>query len=273
MPRLVSRADLARRAKVSRPALTKQCKKALAPACDGDRIDLDHPAVQSFLKAHGVEDKPPPVVSARAPTKTPKRAAWVPDEQTEVHDPPPKRRRKPTRAEIEAEPLPPQPDGAGSSEDLDELVRYLQPLRARFGTERLFRDWLIGLKIAEDIDSKRLDTAIKRGAVYPRQFVHAHILGLINGFNLRLLGDTPKTLCRELYSLAKTGRPLEEAERISRQLLGKQLKSVKSRVEIAIQNAGLTSDNPGRPGQPGGSGSGADDGDGPSDTKRVGRKS
>src|SRR6185295_18342658 len=98
MPRLVSRADLARRAKVSRPALTKQCQKALAPACQGDRVDIDHPAVQAFLKAHGVEDKPAP---ARAPTKTAKRAVWVPDEQTEVHETPRKRARRPTRARRE----------------------------------------------------------------------------------------------------------------------------------------------------------------------------
>lgn len=268
MPRLVSRADLARLAKVSRPALTKQCQKALAPACDGDRVDLDHPAVQSFLARHGIKDAPP----ARAPTKNPDRRVWVPDEQTEEHEPAQKRRRKPTRAQLEGEPLPPQPEGAGLPEDLDEMVAYLRPLQARFRTERLFRDWLIGLKIAEDIDAKRLDTAIKRGGVYPRAFVHTHILGLINGFNLRLLGDTPKTLCREIYALAKTGRPLEEAERIARQTLGKQLASVKSRVEKAIQNAGLTGDNPGRPGQPGGSGSSADDGDGSAHAKRVGRK-
>ncbi len=268
MPRLVSRADLARLAKVSRPALTKQCHKRLADACQGDRVDLDHPAVQAFLAAHGVEDKP----TDRAPTKAQIRPLPAPADPTPKPGRSQKRSRKPTRAELEGEPIPPQPEGAGSPEDLDELMEALRPLVLRFGTARVFRDWLLSLKTTEDIDAKRLDTAIKRGAVYPRAFVHTHILGLINGFNLRLLGDTPKTLCREIYALAKTGRPLEEAERISRKLLGKQLESVKSRTEKAIQNAGLTSGNPGRPGHAGGSGGGADDGDGSAHPVRVGRK-
>lgn len=268
MPRLVSRADLARLAKVSRPALTKQCQKALAPACQGDRVDLDHPAVQSFLASHGVKSAPPD----RAPTKESKRAVVEPRAPTAKSEPAPSLRGKATRARREAEPIPPQPANAGTPEDLEELAETLRPLVARFGTERGFRDWLLGLKGIEDIDSKRLDTAIKRGAVYPRDFVHTHILGLINGAYLRMLGDTPKTLCREIFALAKTGRPLEEAERVTRKLIGKQLDSVKTRVDKAIQNAGLAGNNPGRSGHDVGRRPGADDGDGPPDTKRVGRK-
>lgn len=233
MPRLVSRADLARLAKVSRPALTKQCQKALAPACDGDRVDLDHPAVQSFLAKHGAKSPVP----ARGPTKVTKRDVWVPDEQTETRETAPKRRAKPTARRRENEPLPPQPENAGTAEDLEHLAEVLRPLLDRFGTERGFRDWLLGLKDIEAIREKRLGNEETEGLLIPRDFVKTHIFGAIEGTNRRLLSDTPKTLCREIYALAKTGRPLEEAEGMARRLLGKQLESVKSKVSKALRNA------------------------------------
>lgn len=233
MPRLVSRADLARLARVSRVAITKQCAKGLASACDGDRVDLDHAAVQTFLAAHGAKSPSP----ARAPTKTPKRAAWVPDEPTETRQAGSKRTRKPTGRRREAEPIPAQPDDAGTPEDLERLAETLRPLLERFGTERGFRDWLLGLKDIEAIREKRLGNEETEGLLIPRDFVKTHIFGAIEGTNRRLLSDTPKTLCREIYALAKTGRPLEEAERMARALLGKQLDSVKTKVAKGLRNA------------------------------------
>lgn len=63
--RLVARSKLARMAGVSPAAITKACRKRLAPACHGRRLDLDHPVVREYL-----ESKELPT-SAKAPFQDP----------------------------------------------------------------------------------------------------------------------------------------------------------------------------------------------------------
>ena len=80
---LVTRAELAQRASVTRAAITLACKKKLAPACEGDRINLRHPVVVAYLEAKGVA-APPPKRSRKRP-KT--RAAHPADERLDSTDP------------------------------------------------------------------------------------------------------------------------------------------------------------------------------------------
>lgn len=278
MPRPVSRADLARLLGVSRPAITKRCARDLAPACDGDRVDLDHPAVKAAAMARGIKiPKAPPPAPPRpiavaaatddAPTAKPKLGALRLVVPTAAAAPELSEPAKPTGRRREREPLPQQPDNAGTPEDITELGLLLRPLVARFGTERGFRDWLLSLKDIETITGKQLENARTQGFLIPRDFVKTHVFGAIEGTNRRLLSDTPKTLCRELYALAKSGAPLEDAERMARKLLGKQLETVKSRVVRALRNAG--SDN-GSSELARGAVRSSDDRDGPDDAERVG---
>lgn len=233
MSRYVSRADLARLLGVSRPAITKRCQGSWAAACHGDRVDLDHPLIVAACVAKGVSapatDEPP----AEAPEPS-EDTLPAPTNLSEFNA---TRTAKPTERRRATEPLPPQPGNAGSDEDLEQLAEALRPLVARFGVERGFRDWLLGLKDIETITGKRLENAQTKGLLVPRDFVKTHVFGAIEGTNHRLLSDTPKTLCRELYALAKTNRPLEEAEQFARKLLGRQLESVKSRVVKALRDA------------------------------------
>lgn len=50
----VSRAGLAKLAGLSRAAITRAARAALAPAVVGARIDVTHPAAAAFLARHGV---------------------------------------------------------------------------------------------------------------------------------------------------------------------------------------------------------------------------
>jgi hypothetical protein len=268
MSNWVSRADLARLLSVSPPYVTKKCQGGWAPACRDKRVDLDHPVIAAALAAKGVTT---PVID-RASTKPAKRALVRPSAPTAKPEPAPKRRPKPTSDDSDEQMLPPQPPGAGNPDDIAALNAALRPLKDRFGSVRLFRDWLSSLKDIEMIEAKHLDTSVKRGAVYPRDFVHAHVYGLIDGGNKRLLGDLPKTLCREIYALARTGRPLEESERLTRKLVGKQLQNVRNSVDKAIKSADDAGGHSERPGQPLGGDDGADRRDGATHAKRVGRK-
>src|SRR5262245_49723484 len=78
MARLESRSELARIAGVSPAAITKACKGPLAAACDGRRVDLDHPAVRAYLAATGR--------SAGAPTANRKSAPTPPSAPTASTD-------------------------------------------------------------------------------------------------------------------------------------------------------------------------------------------
>ncbi len=67
--RLITRANFAALAEVTKAAITKACKNGLAEACDGDQIDLSHPATQAYLKKHNVKLEPlkGPLPSAASP--------------------------------------------------------------------------------------------------------------------------------------------------------------------------------------------------------------
>jgi hypothetical protein len=136
---------------------------------------------------------------------------------------------------------PSQPDNAGALEDLDELALMAKPLVDRFGSSRGARDWVIFQKDLQTTIGKALDNAQARGQVISREFVRSHLIGLIDGMTSRLLADTPKTLCRQLYALARSGAPVEEAEKMTRQLLGKQIGSVKTQVEKSVLHGGDSS--------------------------------
>ena len=242
MPRHVSRADLARLLGVSRPAVTKRCQGAWSAACAGDRVDLDHPLIQAAAKKRGVKLSSQTAPPDRLPTKGSKVAVKPVAEPTATPKVPASKPARTTKSrQPEAEPIPDQPDGAGSDEDLDELARIMRPVIVRFGTSRGCRDWLLSLKDLETIAGRRLANAEAKGLVIPREFVKLHVLGLVDGVFRRVLADTPKTLCRELYALARTGAPLEDAERVARTLIGKQLEGVRAKAIKQIQNGGTGS--------------------------------
>lgn len=247
MARPVSRAELARLFGVSRPAVTKRCQGAWAAACEGDRVDLDHPLIQAAAQKKGLDIGKP----ARAPTATPKKAQPAPAAPTKPAKAALEAPSEPTARRRGAEPkpeLPEQPDNAGSEEDLTELAQALDPLIPRFGNGRGFKDWLSGRKDIETILGKAQSRQIARGKLVPREFIELHVIGLIEGAHQRLLTDTARSLVRDLYARARSGSSLEDAERSAKKIIGKQLDGLKTKAAAAIRNAGSGRDNAERSG-------------------------
>jgi hypothetical protein len=218
MARLISRAELSRLAGVSDAMVSKVCKGRLLGACDGRRVDLDHPSVAEYLASRGRK-----VPDAQESTK-----------KTPAQPTSPRPERTKRRA---AAPLQATPEGEGSDEDLEELANLLRPLVERFGTATRFRDWLVALKTIEEIRAKRLDNEEHEGQLIERELVQAHVFGAIDATNRRLLSDFPKTIARELYTQSQTGMPIEKAEAKVRDHLGAQLKEVKSQASRALRQA------------------------------------
>jgi hypothetical protein len=241
--RLVSKAELARRAGVSKPAITRACKTgSIREACQGDRVDLDHPSV-AIAYPRAVSEDPPS--AARTDAATPDRsksarrqvaaptapAETGPKRQSATDDAPPSDGPDELAEEIHSL-------GQGASkEDLLRLTRALRPILNRHGTRRAFRDWLGALKDLEDIRKRRLDNEETEGRLISRELVKTHIFGAIEGSHRRLLGDAPKTIARTLYGMAKSDEPLEAAEERVRELISTVLKPVKATATRVVENA------------------------------------
>jgi hypothetical protein len=212
MARPISRAELSRAAGVSDAAISKACKTTLSAACDGRRIDVDHPDVVAYLKGKG---KRPPSVSRRV-VDAPKTA-------------PAERPRSPL-------PVPPavQP---GSDEDLASLASLIQPLLERFGSAQSFRDFLVALKTIEEIRGKRLDNEKAEGRLIERELVSTHIFGALESFHKRLLTDMVSTITQQLYGAAKSGVSLEDAKAKVRSTISDQLQPVKLTAARVLRNA------------------------------------
>lgn len=240
--RLVTRAELARLARVSRAAITKACKGQLAAACVDKRVDLDHPAVREYLAGKGVE------LPARAPTsgvdstkkRGPTPTAPRPKREKREASPPAHRPRRASPA-----PLPGSHDDddeldlAGDADDDIETYAHLtlHELVQRFGTKTGLKDWLDARKKIADIREKDLKNDETVGRLIERELVKTHVFGAIEAGNRRLLRDVPRTIVLRLYALAKSGAPAEEAEKSVREIISSQLRPVKDKAGRVLRNA------------------------------------
>ena len=203
--RLISRAEFSRQAGVSRVAVTKACTGALKDAVDGKSIDIDHPSAIEYIKSKRTK-------KTKTPAKKAKPAAT------------PKKKIAPKKT------VPSEPDDEphySRDKDLQHVLHLtIGELLKQFGTEGQFKAWLDAKKTIAETKIKELKVAEAEGALIPREVVKVHIFGAMEASNLRILTDTPKTLTRRLYSLAKSGAPMEEGEALARKLLADQLKNV-----------------------------------------------
>ena len=222
MPRPYTRVEFARLAKVSRAAITKACRAGLAPACIGDRIDAEHPAAVAYLERNrsrltGGSDA--------GPTKAAKPGARRSVVPTAARKPVKSRKRRPTakRPAKAAEPVP-----AASDDQLEAIADVLRKLVEPWGTVRGFSDYLAALKDMEDIRKRRLQNEQTEGRLISRELVKAHILGVIDAFNRRLLTDAPKTITRRCYANAGSKVAVEDSEKMVTETIASLLEPVKT---------------------------------------------
>ena len=123
-----------------------------------------------------------------------------------------------------------------------DISRYadmtLRELVENFGSVRALKDWLEALKKIEDIREKRLNNEEVQKQLISRELVKTHVFGFLEAGNRRLLGDTPKTIARRLFGLARSDAPIEEAEKLVREIIGSQLDPQKKRVAKLLREAG-----------------------------------
>lgn len=214
-PHPVSRAELARRAGVSRSAITKACKKRLADAVlPSGMVDVAHPTVVEWARARGLHPDqlrdPGSVVVGPWPVEpSTDTEAEQDDEEILEAD----------RATLRA---------ARSTDPADDLLLDMtfREISDEHGSQDGFGFWLDARKKWAEIRKLELANADKAGRLIARDFVKTHVFGAIEGANRRLLSDSPKTIARRIYALARAEAPIEEAEKVVRELISSQLRPV-----------------------------------------------
>lgn len=247
MPKLVSRAELSRIAGVSDVAISKACKRALAPACVGVRVDLDHPAVVAYLQRRAAPEQPAPTANRPAPAKQPASAAASrrvppkqpvkaqPDRPSPDHQP---RDQRAPSAHAQQMPKPPK-----NVEDIDQYGHMsLHDIAQRFGSMTAHADWLDMRKTQVDIREKEIKTGALEGKLVPRDWVMTHVFGALERAFKQLLQDAPKTIARRIYGMAKAGASTEEAEKVLREIISSNLRPAK---ETAARAARTKDSGPG----------------------------
>ena len=209
MAKLVSRADLARLGGVTKVAISKAAKARLAPACVGDRMDLEHPEVVAWLDKKRKQ---------REATGTPH-----PAEDLELEH------------GIEPADVPEMDDPFPELASLSHMT--VRQVAERYGTKRAYRDWLDALKRIEDVHRAGLDNAKLEGRLIERDLVDMFVFGPYEAQCLRLLSDIPKTGVRRVYAMALAGEPIEVAERVLREMIEAQLKVAKNAASRALKSA------------------------------------
>jgi len=228
MSRLVSRSELARLAGVSPAAVSKACKKGLAEAVVGKRVDLDSPLVTEYLRKKGVDPTSLGHFAATGPSGKTSRSPSEDDPAEEADSPgEPGPDDKP----------PPAPAPPASPESIEAIADLtVREVVERFGTDASLVNYVNALKVIEQTRWQRIKNEREEGRLIPKEYVKTHVLAVIDGANRGLLIDAPKTLARRLYAAAKADVPVEEAEQIAKEINGSHIRAVKDKCVRALRD-------------------------------------
>lgn len=198
MKKLVSRSEFAKLAGVSPGAVTKACKKNLAPATIGKRIDCGHPAAVKYLQRSD---------------GTTTANGWTAHNEA-----------KKTKALEKLE-----------ASGINYSKMSLSQAVTAFGTNIGFSDFLRARKLIEDINEKRLKNAQTRGELVSRELVKTGLIDPINSAMQRLLTDGAKTMARRVTEMNIAGRAVEDCEKFIVDQISAFIRAAKSDCKKRLQ--------------------------------------
>lgn len=254
MEELVTRAELARRAGVTKAAVTKQAQNGLSIACKGNRIDVAHPKVRAYVEKQRADQTEAyasvvtycltagvytvAAIAKEFGCSQAKSVEYRDRMRAEgmVPEQPPHVRgyaaRKAKRAAEAPEEFIPNVPGADITEFLELTLRELVD---RFGTATSFLDWLNATKRIEDIAEKRLKNATTEGELVSRELVHRGIIEPIEAAHIKLLSDGAKTIAVRLVAMHEAGRTQDDLESFVRDQITSFIRPIKAKVRRTLK--------------------------------------
>ena len=267
--KLVKKIEFAKMAGVSSTAVYKACETFLAPALNGSRIDLSHPAAAQYLAEKDRQSNP--VAEGIDPLYQEtldwcrEHNVWVANnvylnvdglsrkraqllmrqfKSAGLHKSrkkaPPPPAKQPAPAVVEK----PTTKNALPYEELDRLPEEIRkladwPLRkliARFGTAPAFKDWLSASKTIEDIDEKRIKNAKAQGELVSRALIKRGILDPINAAHERMMTDGAKTIAVRSVAMAAAGEPENKIIEFCADQIASFIKPAKEQTKRTLAN-------------------------------------
>lgn len=199
MSYFVRKSEFSVMAGITTPSVSHLVKGRLRPALENGMIDVTHPLVVDYLNGERHPD------AKRTGPKS--RKDFDPSELGDL------------------------------PENMQEFATWtLAEIVKKFGTDIRFQDYLKSVKLIEEISERQLKNEERTGQLIYRSMVQEKIFGLIENAFLRILSDSPKTIAIELSDAVKTGETLEQLESRVRELLSKQIKSIKQQAQRALKN-------------------------------------
>lgn len=186
----MSRAEFARHAGITPGAVTKACKKSLAPATIGKRIDANHPAAIAYIE--------------NRTGNTTTVNGWT--------------------AHNEAKKL--EALEALKNESFADMT--LREVVKKFGTDPAFSDWLKAIKLIEDINSKRIANAEKQGELVSKKLIQVGVIDVFNVAHLKLIKDGTKTIASRVVTMSGAGSSVEECEHFVSDQISSFIKMMKT---------------------------------------------
>lgn len=235
MSNLITKAALSRLAGVSRMAVTKAAKGALADAVVDKKINLNHSLVIEWLKSHGVKDEdihlPEPKEKttttkpvAKKKSKKKKAAAkskpgTVPDKPTPA---PPMPAAKPNPAPITV--------GGYDIDGLEDMT--LREIVMRYGSIDGFKRYVDSLKSISDFNMRDMKMKTHRGELVQRDLVAGTLIPLIDVAYQRLVSDVPAAITQQIIARVESGGEdmIGDSEKIIRDAVSRVLKNTKSSI-------------------------------------------
>ena len=195
---LVSRSEFSRRAGITPGAVTKACKKMLAPATVGKRIDANHPAAIAYI-------------NNRTGNTTTVNGWTAHNEAKKL-------------AALEALKNEPFADMT-----LKQVVK-------KYGTEAAFSDWLKAIKLIEDIKEKRLKNTETIHELVNRDLIRTGVVESFDMVSDKLLTDGAKIIASNVTMMSSAGRSLEDCEYFVADQISNYIKMMKAESLNRLQN-------------------------------------
>jgi len=220
--RVISKAELARWAGVSRQAVTKACKPGalLYDATDSKGVDVEHPIVREWLSGHGVSELPEPGRKADNPASSGKKTARPKTSKTKSPPPP---------VQTQTAPLPHE------LKELEDLT--VREVVMRYGSVDGFKRFVDSLKNIAEYKHRELRVKQQRGDLIEREKVAGLVFPLIDVAFARLVSDVPESVSKLIVARVESGGPETTADvqqliRDANSRVLKNLKQSASRMEI-----------------------------------------
>ena len=201
---LITKADFARRAGVSRQMVGKMCKPdgRLYDSISAGKIDIDSQPVRDYSNDKNVDLSNPRIDARRTPVPPPHETS-MPSADTPV-------------------------------ENFEAMT--LVELCDVFGTDERFKQWLIGRKAIVSIKSSELKIDEARGRLISRKLVEVGVIDTFNSAHLRLLKDGAKSIAAGVVSKHSAGAELSEIEAFVSDVLGSFIRPIKGKVVRVLKN-------------------------------------